>query len=90
MRTITAKQIANMYTLVQIEKQIATYQSMLDSSIGGGYTLDTTQGRHSVTPTNPNKIESLLALWMDAYDIKTGQYTGAQLTHVNYTPNIGR
>ena len=90
MRTITAKQIANMYTLVQIEKQIATYQSMLDSSLQGGYGLDTTQGRLSVNVSDPSKIESLLALWMDAYDIKTGQYTGAQLTHVNYTPNIGR
>ena len=56
MRTITAKQIANMYTLVQIEKQIATYQSMLDSSIGGGY-IDTT--KTSVTP-NPDKIELAL------------------------------
>lgn len=88
MRTITAKQIANMYTLVQIQTQIATYQSMLDSSLQGGYTLDTTQGRHSASPSSPEKIESLLALWMDAYDIKTGQYTGAQLTHVNYTPGL--
>lgn len=77
-----------MYTLVQIQTQIATYQSMLDSSLQGGYSLDTTQGRHSVSPSDPGKIESLLALWMDAYEIKTGQYTGAQLTHVNYTPGL--
>lgn len=79
-----------MYTLVQIQTQIAKYQSELDSSVSGAYRVDTTQGGHNVTPQPLDKIESLLALWMDAYDIKTGQYTGAQLTHINYTPGIGR
>lgn len=88
MRTITANQIANMYTLVQIQAKIAEYQSMLDSSLQGSYSLDTTQGRHSVTTSDPQKIESLLAIWMQAYEIKTGTYTGAQLTHVNYTPGL--
>jgi hypothetical protein len=88
MRTITANQIANMYTLVQIQEQIATYQSMLDSSLQGSYSLDTTQGRHSVTTSDPQKVESLLAVWMKAHEIKTGTYTGAQLTHVNYTPGL--
>jgi len=88
MRTITANQIANMYSLVQIQTQIATYQSMLDSSLQGGYSLDTTQGRHSVNTQDPSKIQDLLAVWMKAYEIKSGTYTGAQLTHINYTPGL--
>lgn len=88
MRIITAQQIANMYTLVQITEKITYYQSLLDSSLQGAYSLDTTQGRQSVTTTDPDKVQSLLFVWMQAYEIKSGSYTGAQMNHINYTPGL--
>lgn len=86
MRHISAQDIADTYTLLEIDAKIATYQAALDGAAQGSYTLDTTQGRQSVTTSDPDKIESLLAIWLKARKIKAGTYTGAQTIAVNYTP----
>lgn len=86
MRHISAQDIADTYTLAEIDAKIATYQTALDSAAGGSYSLDTTQGRQSVTTSDPDKLESLLAIWLKARKIKAGTYTGAQVLQVNYTP----
>jgi hypothetical protein len=83
---MNAYQIAKYYTLEQIDAKIAEYQSAADGAITGSYSLDTTQGRQSVTPSDPDKVMKYLALWLKAREIKAGTYTGAQLIRVNYTP----
>jgi hypothetical protein len=85
-RLLTANQIANMYTLEQIDAKIVLYQGIIDGALSGSYTLDTTQGRQSVTTSDPDKVSSFLSVWMKAREIKTGTYTGCQKIHVNYTP----
>lgn len=86
MRLPNAYQIANAFTLVQIDEQIASYMSALNGAAQGGYRLDTTQGNQQVTPANPDQVSSLLSIWLKARDIKAGTYQGAQPIHVNYTP----
>lgn len=86
MRHISAQDIADTYTLLEIDAKIATYMAALDGSASGSYSLDTTQGRQSVTTSDPDKLESLLAIWLKARKIKAGTYTGAQMLIVNYTP----
>lgn len=86
MRHINAFDIADTYTLAEIDAKIATYQAALDGAAGGSYSLDTTQGRQSVTTSDPDKLESLLAIWLKARKIRAGTYTGAQLIQANYTP----
>lgn len=83
---MNAQQIADYYTLAQIDTKIALYQTAYDAAVSGSYSLDTTQGRQSVTPPDPDKISKALALWLKARDIKAGTYTGPQLIHANYTP----
>ena len=83
---MTAYQIAEYYTLAQIDAKIAIYQEAYDGAISGGYSLDTTQGRQSVTPPDPDKLSTALALWLKAREIKAGTYTGTQIIHANYTP----
>jgi len=83
---MNAYQIAKYYTLEQIAAKIATYQDAVDGAVTGGYSLDTTQGRQAVTPPDPDKASKYLALWLKAYEIKSGTYAGAQILHVNYTP----
>ena len=83
---MNAYQIAKYYTLEQIAAKIATYQDAVDGAVTGGYSLDTTQGRQAVTPPDPDKAAKYLALWLKAYEIKSGTYTGPQIIHVNYTP----
>ena len=86
MRVMSPYQIASYYTLAQIDATILKYQTAYDSALSGGYSLDTTQGRQSVTPPDPDKLSTALALWIKAREIKAGTYTGAQIIHVNYTP----
>jgi hypothetical protein len=86
MAGLSAHQIAEYYSLVDIDAKIATYQAVLDGAASGSYSLDTTQGRQSVTTSDPNKLASLLAVWLKARAIKTGTYTGAQIIPANYTP----
>lgn len=85
-RLLTANQIANMYTLEQIDAKIVLYQGIIDGALSGSYSLDTTQGRQSVTTSDPDKVSSFLSVWMKAREIKTGVYTGCQKIHINYTP----
>lgn len=85
-RLLTASQIANFYTLEQIDAKIVLYQGIIDGALSGSYSLDTTQGRQSVTTSDPDKISSFLAVWMKAREIKAGTYTGCQIIHANYTP----
>jgi hypothetical protein len=86
LRLPNAYQIANAFTLIQIDAQIASYMSALNGATQGSYRLDTTQGNQQVTPANPDQVSSLLSIWLKARDIKAGTYAGSQLTHVNYTP----
>lgn len=86
MRLLTGYQIAEIYTLEQIDAKIATYQDALDGAATGSYSLDTTQGRQSVTSSDPDKIMSLLSTWIKAREIKSGTYKGAQIYNANYTP----
>lgn len=85
-RFLTGYQIAEFYTLEQIDAKIAQYQAALDGAATGSYTLDTTQGRQSVTATDPDKLMSLLSTWIKAREIKAGTYKGAQIYNANYTP----
>lgn len=86
MTGLTAQYIAAHYTLEQIDAKITLYESNLDAAISGSYSLDTTQGRQSVTVSSPDVLQKYLALWLKARQIKDGTYTGAQIAHVNYTP----
>ncbi len=86
MRHISAQSIADIHTLAEIDAKIAIYEAALDGSASGSYSLDTTQGRQSVTTADPDKLESLLAVWYKARAIKAGTYTGPQIVQVNYTP----
>ena len=86
MRHVSAQDIADIHTLAEIDAKIATYEAALDGAAQGSYSLDTTQGRQTVTTSDPDKIESLLAIWLKARQIKAGTYTGAQVIAANYTP----
>jgi hypothetical protein len=86
MTGLDARYIASHYTLAQIDARIVSYESALDAAMTGGYTLDTTQGRQSVSPSSPDLISKYLGIWLKARSIKDGTYTGPQLIHVNYTP----
>ena len=85
-RYLTGYQIANYYTLEQIDAKIAAYQDALDGASTGSYSLDTTQGRQSVTSSDPDKLMTLLSTWIKAREIKAGTYKGAQIYSANYTP----
>jgi len=70
----------------QIDAKITTLETALLGSAQGGYSLDTTQGRQSVTTASPSSIESLLSVYMKARAIKNGTYEGTRIVSVNYTP----
>lgn len=83
---MTAYQVAEYYTLAEIDAKIVEYQDAYDASLMGGYRLDTTQGAQSRTPPDPARLSEALALWLKARAIKSGTYTGTQIIHANYTP----
>jgi len=84
---LNAHYIAEIYTLAEIDAKIVTLESALVGAAQGGYSLDTTQGRQSVTATaDPSSVESLLAVYMKARIVKSGAYKGAQKISINYTP----
>lgn len=84
---LSAHYIAQIYTLEQIDAKIATLESALIGAAQGGYSLDTTQGRQTVTaPTDPSSVESLLAVYVKARMIKTGDYEGTRIVAGGYTP----
>lgn len=86
MRLPSAYDIADIYTLEQIDAKIASYQSALDGAMDGSYSLDSTQGRQSKTTSAPIETSTLLSIWIKARRIKAGTYEGTQCMHVNYTP----
>ena len=83
---LSAHYIAQIYTLEQIDAKIVTLESAMTGSAQGGYTFDTGQHKQTVTPADPSSIESLLAVYMKARLIKTGDYKGTRIVSVNYTP----
>jgi len=83
---MTAYDIAECYTLEEIDTQIASLKDAYTGAAGGGYTLDTTQGRQSVTVSSVKDVSRELGLWLKARRIKTGTYTGTQIVYGNYTP----
>lgn len=79
--------IAQIYTLEQIDANISKLQDALIGAAQGGYSLDTTQGRQSVTPpTDPASTESLLSVYLKARMIKTGDYEGTRIVAGGYAP----
>lgn len=87
MGRLSAQYIAQIYTLEQIDAKISALESALIGAAQGGYSLDTTQGRQTVTPPNdPASIESLLNVYLKARMIKTGDYEGTRIVAGGYTP----
>lgn len=85
-RLLTGYQIAEIYTLEQIDAKIAAYQDALDGATMQSYRIDTTQGANSVTNSSPDQIMTMLSTWIKAREIKAGTYKGAQIYSANYTP----
>lgn len=79
--------IAQIYTLEQIDAKIATLESAMTGAAQGGYSFDSGQHKQSVTaPSDVSSVESLLAVYLKARMIKTGDYEGTRIVSVNYTP----
>ena len=79
--------IAQIYTLEQIDAKIATLETALTGAAQGGYSLDTTQGKQTVTaPTDIASVESLLNVYLKARMIKTGDYEGTRIVAGGYAP----
>lgn len=83
---LNANYIAQIYTLEQIDAKIATLQTSIESAASGGYTFDSGQHRQAVTPASLDSLESLLAVYMKARLIKTGDYEGTRLISGGYAP----
>lgn len=84
---LNAHYIAQIYTLEQIDAKIASTQEKLENAVSGGYSLDTTQGKQTVnTPTDITSIESLLAVYLKARMVKTGDYEGTRIISGGYAP----
>lgn len=83
---LNANYVAQIYTLEQIDAKISTLQISLESAASGGYTFDSGQHRQAVTPASLDSIESLLAVYMKARLIKTGDYEGTRLISGGYAP----
>ena len=84
---LNAHYIAQIYTLEQIDAKIATLETALTGAAQGGYSLDTTQGKQTVTaPTDIASVESLLAVYLKARMVKTGDYEGTRIISGGYTP----
>lgn len=84
---LSAYQVAEIYTLEQIDAKIATLESALIGSAQGGYSFDSGQHKQSVSPPgDPASIESLLAVYMKARSIKAGTYEGTRLISGGYAP----
>ena len=78
--------IAQIYTAEEIRAKITTLEAALTGAAQGGYSFDSGQHRQTVTaPSDVSSVESLLAVYMKAYQIKTGAYTGTQIIAGNYT-----
>ena len=87
MGRLNAQYIAQIYTLEQIDAKISALESALIGAAQGGYSLDTTQGRQTVTtPSDPASIESLLNVYLKARMIKTGDYEGTRIVAGGYMP----
>lgn len=83
---LNAHYIAQIYTLEQIDAKIMALETALTSAASGGYSLDSTQGKQTVTAADPASVESLLAVYMKARLIKTGDYEGTRLISGGYAP----
>lgn len=84
---LNAYQLAEVYTEEQLTGYITQLQSSLLGAAQGGYSLDTTQGRQSVTPpSDPSSVESLLAVYMKALSIKRGTHEGTRIISGGYAP----
>lgn len=88
MASLSPKYIAAYYTLAEIDAKIERYQTALDSAAEGSYRLEESGmgGNQWVTPPNPDKVEALLAVYLKARMIKSGQNVGPVFTNINYTP----
>ena len=79
--------IAQIYTAEEIRAKITTLEAALTGAAQGGYSFDSGQHWQTVTaPSDVGSVESLLAVYVKAYQIKTGNYIGTQIASVNYTP----
>lgn len=79
--------IAQIYTAEEIRAKITTLEAALTGAAQGGYSFDSGQHRQTVTaPSDVASVESLLSVYMKAYKIVRGEYKGAQIVGVNYTP----
>ena len=84
---LNAHYIAQIYTLEQIDAKIASLETSLTNAAAGGYSFDSGQHKQTVTaPGSIESVESLLAVYMKARLIKTGDYAGTQIITGGYAP----
>lgn len=87
MAKLSASYIAQIYTLEQIDAKIATLSTALENAAMGGYSFDSGQHKQTVNaPASIESVESLLAVYMKARLIKTGDYEGTRIVSGGYAP----
>lgn len=84
---LNAYQLAELYSADTLMSYIEKLQTSLMSAAQGGYSLDTTQGKQTVTaPTDIASVESLLAVYVKALGIKNGTNEGTRMLSGGYAP----
>jgi hypothetical protein len=71
-RSLNPYHLCNLYTIEQINEKITFYQDQLERATVKMYDKDSTQGRQKVESADIEKIESLLATWIEAKACKSG------------------
>lgn len=72
-RQLNPYTLASTYTLTEIAAKITVYSDALENSVIKSYDKDSGgQGRQKVESADMDKIESMLAVWIQAQAIKNG------------------
>ncbi len=82
---LSPQNLADCYTLAEIEAKIIFYQEAMDNAVVKEYKKDTGQGRQDVQAADIDKIEEILSAWIRAKAIKTGT-AGIKAFKIAYNP----
>jgi hypothetical protein len=77
--------LADIYTLEEINTKITYYMEALEGATVKQYDKDTSQGSQSVESVSMTQIQDVLAIWIKAKQIKTGN-GGVKIFSGNYAP----
>ena len=86
-RTLNPQTICNLYTATEILAKIKIYEEALEGAVTKYYMHDSTQGNQKVEAAEMDKIESVLSVYMKAYELKTGQGK-PRIVNVNFGGHV--